>query len=47
MAGKGSTRRPRDNKYCTAKEYKERYDAIYGKKKKKGRDRQCYSNQKE
>ena len=34
MAGKGSTRRPRDNKYCTAKEYKERYEAIYGKKKK-------------
>ena len=31
MAGKGSRRRPRDNRYCTREQYDENYERIYGK----------------
>lgn len=32
-AGKGSKRRPRDNRHCTRKQYENRYDLAFQKTK--------------
>ena len=33
--GKGSEQRSRDDKYCTAEEFRERWDKIFAKKEEK------------
>jgi hypothetical protein len=32
MNGKGSTQRPKDDKYCTDEELEERWKRVFGKK---------------
>ena len=32
MAGKGSKRRPRDNRYCTAAQWEASWERIFGKR---------------
>ena len=36
-AGKGSARRPRDDRYCTLEQYAQRFDATFGKGKGDGK----------
>jgi len=33
--GKGSKRRPRDDRYCTAEEFRRRWEKLFWKKEKK------------